>query len=182
MGTKRVTVRVTGTQREIDGNAAVTELAEERTEVVASGVYSFQNGKHFVIYDEEDEEGNRTRNTVKVYGDGFEVSKRGHSSARMVFRSGQRDESVYQTPYGPLDIALCVEDVRVVLLEAQDGAEQAGECAGAAGCCERASTEGASAEECPAPRLTAEASYLLEMNGQASAWCSVCVAVEPEIL
>lgn len=149
MKPQSVTVRVTGIQRqrrESEGTDVIFSQEEERMELTVSGLYSFQNGKHFVIYDEDDGEGNVTRNTVKIYQDSFEVTKRGAAAAHMVFQPGRRTESWYDTPYGRIAMAFQVREVRIAVETAA--------------------------------RLKAEASYILEMNGEAAAWCHVCVEAQ----
>lgn len=142
MSTQSVMVKVVGMQAQLTDGNVLDVVQEDRTELEVSGVYSFQNGKHFVIYEEDDGEGHVTRNTVKIYENSFEVVKRGAVSAHFIFRAGERAESWYDTPYGRFSVALCVTDVRVAI---------------------------------GATELQAEASYMLEMNEEATARCTVCV-------
>ncbi len=136
MATQNVTITVIGTQRQIvshKGDLYTVAVEEDRTEITVPGTYSFVNGKHFLIYEEDLGEGQKVGNTVKIYDGGFEVIKKGVSSAHMYFRAGQRDEGWYDTPYGRIAMAL---DVKTVEITYEGG------------------------------RLCAEASYVLEMDGE----------------
>lgn len=161
MQKRDVTVRVVGTQRQMPSGTAPRDLSEEdRTELVMSGVCSFQNGKYFVIYEEDDGEGHVTRNTVKIYQDWFEVTKKGAVCSHMVFRAGERNESWYDTPYGQFSVGLDVEEVRIVTSDSSFCGQPA---------------DRRTDREKEDILLRAEASYLLEMNGALTARCRVCV-------
>lgn len=146
MGSQRVIVRIAGTQRLLlEGGRAESRL--DHTEQTAEGIYSFRNGTHFVVYDEDGGEGHRTRSTVKLFAGSFEVIKKGAARAHLVFRPGERSESLYDTPYGRLAVAFAVREVEVHL-PGEDG---------------------------PQALLSARAAYVLELEGEAAAECTVCV-------
>lgn len=117
MATQNVTVKVIGTQKQIvshKGNVYTVSTEAECTELTVPGTYSFTNGKHFLLYDEDHGEGHVTGNTVKIYDGVFEVIKKGASSAHMYFRAGQRDEGWYETPYGRFSMAIDVKTVDII--------------------------------------------------------------------
>lgn len=150
MKPREVMVRIEGIRRPCGEEAG---RAEEDTSVcLAPGVYSYRNGTHFLIYEENDGGRCLTRNTVKVRENAMEVVKQGELCARMVFRAGQRSSCLYETPYGTIDMAFLTEHVRI-------GAEVSGP------------------EEPGQPLWRAEASYMLELEGRAAARCSVRVSV-----
>lgn len=151
MNSRKVTVTVTGTHRSLNEQPG-TPQEEEQISVTVPGTCSYQNGKYFLMYEEDDGEGHATHSTVKIYEDHFEVAKRGAGgSSRMVFQAGERDESFYETPYGSFAMALCVENVSV------------------------------RCEDTPSQLfLQAEASYILEWGGIPSSACTVCVTARSE--
>ena len=142
MATQNVTVKVVGIQKEIisrKGDLYTVSAEEDRTEITVQGTYSSVNGKHYLIYDEDQGEGYVTGNTVKIYDGGFEVIKKGAVGAHMYFRAGQRDEGWYDTPYGRFAMTLDVKTVEIMEQKAQ------GEDPGS---------------------LRAEATYVMELNGE----------------
>ena len=154
MATQSVTVTVTGIQKEIisrKGDLYTVSAQENRTETVSQGAYSCVKGKHYLIYEEDLGEGYVTGNTVKIYEDGFEVMKKGAVGAHMYFKAGQRDEGWYDTPYGRFAMVLDVKTVGITEQKAQDGATGS---------------------------LKAEATYVMELNGEPTSRNKICIAVE----
>ena len=154
MATQNVTVTVIGIQKEIlsrKGDLYTVSAQENRTETVSQGTYSCVKGKHYLIYEEDLGEGYVTGNTVKIYEDGFEVIKKGAVGAHMYFKAGQRDEGWYDTPYGRFAMVLDVKTVEITEQKAQDGAPGS---------------------------LKAEATYVMELNGEPTSRNKICIAVE----
>ncbi len=146
--TKKVTVQITGTQR----LTFEKDEEEERTQQVWTGIYSCRNGKHFVIYEEDDGEGHRTQNTIKADRDGFEITKRGAGCTYLVFQPGRQHVCSYETPFGPLPLQLKTRTVEM---------ELPGDDGGAPG----------------SLRLRLTACYVLEWDKQTAAVCEVCIHV-----
>ena len=154
MATQNVTVTVTGIQKEIvgrKGDLYTVSAQENRTETVSQGTYSCVKGKHYLIYEEDLGEGYVTGNTVKIYEGGFEVIKKGAVGAHMYFKAGQRDEGWYDTPYGRFAMALEVKTVEITGQKAQEGKSGS---------------------------LKAEATYVMELNGEPTSRNRICIAVE----
>ncbi len=130
MGSQKVTVQITGTQRLLSegpevktaeteggrGEEPETKRGEtEHTQLTASGIYSCRNGVHFVLYDEDDGEGHATRSTMKIVENVFEVTRKGAGGMHMVFRPGERWESRYDTPYGRIPVVFDVRETEICL-------------------------------------------------------------------
>ena len=145
---QKVTVQISGTQKPVSEAGE----AEEHTRQIWPGVYSFQNGKHFVLYEEDDGEGNRTRSTIKADRNGFEVIKRGAVRTCLIFRTGGEHVCRYETPFGPLPMKLKTQTVEVELPE---------------------DTDKASGPLC----LSLTACYVLEWDKEPAAFCRVCIRV-----
>jgi uncharacterized beta-barrel protein YwiB (DUF1934 family) len=92
-----VEIRVYGIQ-EIDGEA-------QKQEVITRGEYYEQNGKRFLLYEEEVEEAKKTvRTIVKESSKSIEVVKNGYISVKMSFSEGGSFNSPYDTPMGSVSL------------------------------------------------------------------------------
>lgn len=91
--TKDVLVSVKGTQY-MDGES-------DTVEVITAGTCHEKNGKWYVMY-EESTEGIKevTRNTVKIYPEKVEVTKKGLIEALMTYEPGKQYMTNYNTPMG----------------------------------------------------------------------------------
>lgn len=91
--TKDVLVSVKGTQY-MDGES-------DTVEVITAGTCHEKNGKWYVMY-EESAEGIKevTRNTVKIYPEKVEVTKKGLIEAFMIYEPGKQYMTNYNTPMG----------------------------------------------------------------------------------
>lgn len=92
----------------------------------AEGTYQYQNGKHFIRYEEEAEEGaGRIKNTLKLSAEQMVIKKEGPGvSTQMVFDPAEVTYAVYQTQYGSLNFQISEsviliteeeEEIRVIL-------------------------------------------------------------------
>lgn len=101
--TKDVLITVSGVQMDID---------ETPIELVTTGTYYWKNGKHYVLYEEQTEEqGPVTKNTVKFYDGHFEMTKKGGANSFLLFDRGKKSSSVYNTPFGPLQIDVVTKEM-----------------------------------------------------------------------
>ncbi len=93
--------------RDSDGSAEIRQKSV--------GLYSFQNGHTFLMYDVDDRDGFVTHNTLKVLPESerFELVRSGTVNSHMVFHAGSRCDCCYDTPYGQLDMSLDVEEVEL---------------------------------------------------------------------
>lgn len=88
---------------------------DEQFETSAKGVHYVKNGKHYVMYTEESEDGLSVRNILKFDGDSLKVSKIGTTKTNMYYKSGHKHVDVYRTPLGEYD--MCIETEEYVLSE-----------------------------------------------------------------
>lgn len=103
--TKDVLVTVSGMQ---------TDIEDTPIELVTVGTYYFKNGKHYVLYEEQAQEQDHiTKNTVKFYDGHFEMIKRGGANSFLVFEKGQKTSSIYNTPFGPLQIDALTKELDI---------------------------------------------------------------------
>lgn len=74
----------------------------------AEGIYQYQNGKHYIRYEEKAEEGTgRIKNTLKLSAEQMVIKKEGPGvSTQMVFNPSEETYADYQTPYGNLSFRI----------------------------------------------------------------------------
>ena len=101
------------------------EQEEEETdelEMTMSGKYYFRNGKHYVLFEETDEESQSVvKNRFKLSEDRLEISKKGVINATMTFQRGEKSSSWYGTPVGDVQLGIEVTDMQ--LMEGEDEIE-----------------------------------------------------------
>ena len=101
------------------------EQEEEETdelEMTMSGKYYFRNGKHYVLFEETDEESQSVvKNRFKLSEDRLEISKKGVMNATMTFQRGEKSSSWYGTPVGDVQLGIEVTDMQ--LMEGEDEIE-----------------------------------------------------------
>lgn len=101
------------------------EQEEEETdelEMTMPGKYYFRNGKHYVLFEETDEESQSVvKNRFKLSEDRLEISKKGVMNATMTFQRGEKSSSWYGTPVGDVQLGIEVTDMQ--LMEGDDEIE-----------------------------------------------------------
>ena len=101
------------------------EQEEEETdelEMTMPGKYYFRNGKHYVLFEETDEESQSVvKNRFKLAPDRLEISKKGATNTTMTFQRGEKSSSWYGTPVG--DVQLGIEVTEMELTEGEDESE-----------------------------------------------------------
>ena len=101
------------------------EQEEEETdelEMTMPGKYYFRNGKHYVLFEETDEESQSVvKNRFKLSEDRLEISKKGAMNTTMTFQRGKKCSSWYGTPVGDVQLGIEVTDMQ--LMEGDDEIE-----------------------------------------------------------
>ena len=96
---KDVLISVKGTQL-MEGDSDVIEM-------ITPGNWYEKNGKQYLVYEESIAESDEpTKNTVKVYPDKIEVTKRGLVESHMTFECGRKHMANYTTPIGLIVLGL----------------------------------------------------------------------------
>ena len=99
-------IRVSGLQ--------MVEDTGENVEMLASGKHYIKNSKHYLLYDDIDEEnGVKTKNTIKFDEKCVEVLRKGTINGKMVFEKGKNKQSLYSTPYGDLLVEVLTRDIKL---------------------------------------------------------------------
>lgn len=101
--TKEVLVSISGMQADIE---------DTPIELVTTGTYYLKNGKHYVLYEEQPEDGATvTKNVVKFYDGHFEITKKGGVNSLMIFDRGQKTSMIYSTPMGNLQMDVVTKEL-----------------------------------------------------------------------
>ena len=94
MNMRDVIISITGVQRDPAGGRDAVEL-------VTAGKYGFENGEGRFTYEESDLTGlDGTRTTFTISPMGVVLRREGSLNSEIVFREGQKDFFLYETPYG----------------------------------------------------------------------------------
>ncbi len=87
---------------------------EDDIEVITQGEYYFQNGKHYVLYDEIiDEYEKPVKNVMKISESGIEITKKGVTNVHMVFEKNKKNTSYYETPMGSIMVGFLAKHISV---------------------------------------------------------------------
>lgn len=109
---KQVLVSVKSIQRDRDGEDTVVEL-------ISSGRYYERQGVKYIIYNESEVTGlEGVKTTIKVYPNSVVLLRTGDVNMRHQYVLNEKHESVYQTPYGQLHMAVYTHEFNVSV---QDG-------------------------------------------------------------
>lgn len=100
--TKDVLISIRGLQILVD-----EEGEQEPVEVLNTGQYYWKNNHHYIIYDEPEEGFDETtHNILKFSEKKLEVTKRGLMEVHMIFEENKKTISMYQTPFGMMDMGI----------------------------------------------------------------------------
>ena len=102
--TKDVLINISGLQMELDDG--------EPVEMMTTGDYYLKNGKHFILYDEIEDDHQVVKNILKIGPKTVEISKKGGRNSHMVFEKGKENLSYYDTPFGSLLLGVSTSDIR----------------------------------------------------------------------
>ena len=89
---------------------------ESAIEVVTQGEFYKEEDSYIAIYDETELSGMEgTKTTLKISPNNFLLTRIGTTNAEMRFKKGTNEISMYDTPYGMLEIKLETKDLKVDL-------------------------------------------------------------------
>lgn len=101
-----VTIKIKGLQ--------VIEETGDTIETMVSGKHYIKNNKHYLLYDEIDEEScAKTKNTIKFTDKYAEVTRKGNISGKLIFEQGKNNQSLYSTPFGEMLIEILTKEVKI---------------------------------------------------------------------
>lgn len=110
---ENVVIKISGLQ--------VVENTGDNVEVMAVGKHYIKKNKHYLLYDEiEDENQEKTSNIIRFNDDIVEIVRKGQTSGKLVFEENKRKQSLYSTPMGDLLIEILTENISVKEQETGD--------------------------------------------------------------
>ncbi len=91
---------------------------DEQFEIVANGVHYVKDDLHYVMYNEESDDGHLVKNILKFNGEYLEVSKLGTTKTKMYYKPAHRHKDVYRTPFGEYD--MCTDTEKYILVVSEN--------------------------------------------------------------
>ena len=99
--TNKVRVRIEGR------HTVVMDVESDNVELITFGKYVKKGGKHYIKYDELDENSEKVvKNLLKISENEVELVSRGSKSSHMYFAKGKKNYSFYRTPFGEMNVAV----------------------------------------------------------------------------
>jgi uncharacterized beta-barrel protein YwiB (DUF1934 family) len=87
---------------------------EELIEVVTPGDFYKKENYYYAVYEETELSGmNGTKTTLKIGKDKFSLIRMGSTSAKMDFDKKNKNISMYNTPYGTLELKIETKDLDI---------------------------------------------------------------------
>lgn len=106
--TKEVLVSIDSIQQMEDASESGTISTSE------SGSYFFKNGKHYVIYDEENADiGGIVKSTLKFDENELSITKTGAVRTLMVLKKNLKNASGYNTPFGIILVETDTKEISI---------------------------------------------------------------------
>lgn len=98
---------------------SISELDKKDViEVVTPGEFIIEEGVFKAIYDETELSGmNGTKTIINVFGDNFILERIGTTNTKMEFELDKTAVSLYNTPYGVMDLQIHTEELDITVDE-----------------------------------------------------------------
>lgn len=91
-----------------------SDKKEDAIEVVTPGSFYKKDNFFYAIYDETELSGMEgTTTTLKISSDKFSLIRMGNTIARMDFQKSKENVSLYDTPYGTLELKIKTKDLNI---------------------------------------------------------------------
>ena len=101
----------------ISGLQALEDTGDS-IEMMALGRHYKKNDKHYLLYDDiEEETGVKTKNTIKFNDNHVEVMRKGIINGKLVFKKGENNQSLYSTPFGDMLLEVLTKDIALQQIE-----------------------------------------------------------------
>lgn len=106
--TKEVIISIAGLQ------ADMRDDKNEAVEVISFGSYYLKNGKHYVKYEEVNEEEHEiTSSLLKFTNNKVEIKRQGMLTANIEFEPGVKNVTCYHTQFGDITIGFATDELDV---------------------------------------------------------------------
>jgi uncharacterized beta-barrel protein YwiB (DUF1934 family) len=102
---RKAIISVVSKQTDGDGN---------KIEVVTPGEFYKENNDYYAVYEETELSGMEgTKTTLKISSDKLLLLRVGTTNAEMKFKKNNKDTTLYNTPYGALEISVETKDLKI---------------------------------------------------------------------
>lgn len=89
-------------------------LEDDAIEVVTPGEFYEEDGFYYAVYDETELSGMKgTRTKLRISEEDFLLTRTGTTTGDMKFIKGNKDKTIYSTPYGALEVTINTKDLKV---------------------------------------------------------------------
>jgi uncharacterized beta-barrel protein YwiB (DUF1934 family) len=87
---------------------------DSKIEVVTPGEFYKENNDYYAVYEETELSGMEgTKTTLKISSDKLLLLRVGTTNAEMKFKKNNKDTTLYNTPYGALEISVETKDLKI---------------------------------------------------------------------
>lgn len=87
---------------------------EDNVDVIARGTHSIEGEEHLLEYEEFDNEtDDKTENTIRFREGKAEVVRKGNMTGNLIFEKGEKNETIYSTPFGDLNMDIITHDIQI---------------------------------------------------------------------
>ena len=87
---------------------------EENVDVIARGFHTAEGEEHLLEYEEFDNEtDDKTENTIRFSQGKAEVVRKGNMTGNLTFEKGEKNETIYSTPFGDLNMDIITNDIQI---------------------------------------------------------------------
>ncbi|MCC8066474.1 MAG: DUF1934 domain-containing protein [Clostridiales bacterium] len=96
------------------GNKNPGQDEDDTVELISAGKYYFRNGKHYVEYEELEEETNTViKNRITLRDRHLEVIRKAPFQTKMIFEENTKNTSWYNTPVGSMLAGFDVNEMQI---------------------------------------------------------------------
>lgn len=90
------------------------DLEDDAIEVVTPGEFYIEDNYYYAVYDETELSGMEgTKTKIRISENDFLLTRTGTTTGDMRFIKGNKDKTIYSTPYGVIEISINTKDLIV---------------------------------------------------------------------
>ncbi|MBQ3786721.1 MAG: DUF1934 domain-containing protein [Lachnospiraceae bacterium] len=86
---------------------------EDAVEILVNGRYNAKNGRHFLRFEQYEEDGTPTKNILTFDEKAMELTRRGGTQLHMTFMDKEKTMTSYTTPFGSLMVGVNTDRISV---------------------------------------------------------------------
>lgn len=106
--TRDVLLTISGMQIAIEDTDS-----DDKIEVMTTASYYKRNGKHYVLYEELQEDSQVVKNKIKFSPEAVEVHKSGAVNTNLLFTPNKKSAAYYETPFGTFSMGISANEIHM---------------------------------------------------------------------